>query len=70
MNDTEKNARLIRLIAIHGYLDTGAITKEEAVELLKGPLTPGKEDTIRDDSRFVDSTPDEVLAFFYPENAE
>jgi len=49
----EKVARSLRLVVIRQQFETGNLTEDEAIELLRGPLSPGDETTIRDDSRLL-----------------
>lgn len=43
-------ARSLRLAVVQQQYNLGNLTKEEAHELLSGPLTPGDDTTIVDDS--------------------
>jgi hypothetical protein len=43
-------ARLLRLAVVQQQYNLGNLTEEEARELLSGPLTPGDDTTIVDDS--------------------
>jgi hypothetical protein len=43
-------ARALRIAVIQQQYDIGNITEEQARELLSGPLSPGDESTIVDDS--------------------
>ena len=47
-------ARLLRLGVIHGLWKDGTLDEKSARELLAGPLTPGDDSTIYDDSAFLD----------------
>jgi hypothetical protein len=46
-------ARLLRIAVITQQHQIGNLTKEEAVSLLRGPLTPGDDTTIVDDSALL-----------------
>jgi hypothetical protein len=47
-------ARQLRLATIHQLWKSGQLAESDARELLAGPLTPGDDSTIYDDSRFLD----------------
>ena len=49
-----KVARLLRLGVIHQMWKAGLLEESDARGLLAGPLTPGDESTIYDDSAFLD----------------
>lgn len=57
MTENIKLARQLRLAVIQNVYDQGLLSKEQAVELLSGPLTPGDDSTIYDDSDLL-SVPD------------
>ena len=46
----ELMARSLRIAVIQSQYDAGNLTEDEAKELLSGPLTPGDESTVIDDS--------------------
>jgi hypothetical protein len=48
-----KMARLLRLAMVKQQLQQGNITREQAVKVLSGPLSPGKDETVIDDSRLL-----------------
>ena len=54
MEEVSKLARLIRLLSVRTYWQTGELTKSEAQELLSGPLTPGDGSTVVDDSNLLE----------------
>ena len=47
-------ARLLRLAVISQQYQIGNLTKEEAISLLNGPLTPGDDTTIANDSALLE----------------
>lgn len=47
-------ARKLRLAVIHQLWKDGTLGASDARELLAGPLTPGDDSTIYDDSAFLD----------------
>ncbi len=49
-----KEARMLRLVIVRGCLVSGDISRKDAIDLLKGPLTPGDDSTIVDDSELLD----------------
>lgn len=49
-NELISVARSLRLAVIQGQYDVGNLSKEQAQELLSGPLTPGNESARFDDS--------------------
>jgi hypothetical protein len=53
MNEKDQ-ARFFRLGVIRQQFNAGNLTKDEALELLAGPLTPGNELTIVDDRSFLE----------------
>lgn len=57
--DYTQLARDLRLAVIQGQYDQGNLTKEEAWELLSGPLTPGDDTTVYDDSVLLKVSPGE-----------
>lgn len=44
------SARAIRLAVVQNQYDVGNLSKEQAQELLSGPLTPGNDSSVFDDS--------------------
>ena len=48
-------ARDLRLAVTQNVFDQGLITEDEAREILSGPLTPGDDTTIYDDSTLLRS---------------
>ena len=48
-----KRARDLRLAVTQNVFDQGFITEDEAREILSGPLTPGDETTVYDDSALL-----------------
>lgn len=52
-------ARALRLAVIQNQFDQGNITEDEAKELLCGPLSPGKLETIYDDSDQLRTKPND-----------
>ncbi|MDR3575344.1 MAG: hypothetical protein P4L50_15900 [Anaerolineaceae bacterium] len=47
----ERNyARFLRISVLRNLVDVGVLTETDAKELLAGPLTPGDDSTIVDDS--------------------
>lgn len=61
-------ARFLRLQAIRGIYKDGTISREDAIEVLSGPLTPGDESTIVDDSKMLDA--DGVVGWMLFEDAQ
>lgn len=58
---SEKNlARFLRIATIRNVLGSNLIDREDALELLKGCLTPGDESTRQDDSYMLDWTVEQV----------
>lgn len=55
-----KMARFLRVATVRNVLGQDLITREDALELLRGPLTPGDVSTIIDDTVLLDMTIDEV----------
>jgi len=51
--DLTSTARSMRLAIIQNQLDAGNLTEDEARELLAGPLEPGNEETVFDDSEWL-----------------
>lgn len=51
--DMVQLARDLRLAVVQNVFDQGLITAEEAREILSGPLTPGDETTVYDDSALL-----------------
>ena len=58
--DTVLMARKIRLATIMNLFQQGLLEEKDAKELLQGPLAPGDDSTIVDDSRYFDN-PDELI---------
>jgi hypothetical protein len=58
------NARGLRLGIIRQQYQAGNLTESEALELLSGPLTPGDDSTIVDDSAMLKASADEAVAWF------
>ncbi len=56
-----RGARRLRIAVIRSQFRIGNLTREEALELLRGPLTPGDDSTIVDDSGLLDSTWEQVI---------
>jgi hypothetical protein len=48
--ETIRIARSLRIGLIQRFYDEGALSLDDALELLRGPLTPGDDSTIFDDS--------------------
>jgi hypothetical protein len=46
-------ARQLRLAVVTNLFDQGGLSREDAEEALRGPLTPGDESTIHDDSALL-----------------
>lgn len=55
-------ARGLRLAIIRQQYAMGNLTKAEAIEILSGPLTPGDNTTIIDDSHLLEATIDDIIA--------
>jgi hypothetical protein len=53
-------ARWLRLSVIRNVLASDYITRDDAIDLLKGPLTPGDPTSIVDDSNLIDASIEEV----------
>jgi hypothetical protein len=49
-----KMARLLRLAMVKQQFQQDNITREQAVKVLSGPLSPGKDETVIDDSQLLD----------------
>jgi hypothetical protein len=64
MDDNEKRSRALRLGTVRTQYQEGRITKNEAEELLRGPLSPGKPDSVRDDSSLLESAISTIMEFF------
>ncbi|HKZ42603.1 MAG TPA: hypothetical protein VJ044_16690 [Candidatus Hodarchaeales archaeon] len=64
MDDNEKRARALRLGTVRNLLADEFLDEEQAKELLQGPLTPGDDSTIRDDSNLLHAAVDTILEFF------
>ena len=60
MEHIEKMARGIRLAITKQQYNIGNLTREEAIDILSGPLTPGDESTTRDDSHLLDASLEEI----------
>jgi hypothetical protein len=54
-------ARFLRASVVRGQFDQGALTREEALELLGGPLSPGDPATVYDDTGLLDLDSDEMM---------
>lgn len=55
-------ARCLRLGIVRQQYEAGNLTEAEALELLRGALTPGDETTVEDDSALLHATLDEIFA--------
>lgn len=64
----EMFARSLRVVTIQQQYDLGSLTWEEAVELVSGPLSPGDERSIRDDSNLLVMNPEDKKRFAAAEN--
>lgn len=64
MKYQEKLARCLRLMTIRSLYQREELTEEDALELLKGALTPDDPTTIRDDSKFLKAEPEKIFKFF------
>lgn len=53
-------ARVTRAVFIQAVYKNGEITREDALELLEGELSPGHPETKFDDREFLDLTPEEM----------
>jgi len=60
--DCKTTGRALRLMVVRGYYQKGQLSREHALELLAGQLTPGKEETRVDDSGLLDASVAEVSA--------
>ena len=59
--EEQKNlARGLRLIAVRGYVESGAISEDMAKELLDGPLSPGDSSSVVEDSSLLHATTEEL----------
>jgi len=56
-------ARLLRLRTIKKYRQQGQITREQALDLLDGPLTPGDETTYYNDANLLDANEATIQAW-------
>lgn len=65
-----KLARALRLAVIRNALKSGQLTRDDAIKLLKGPLTPNDETTIVDDSQLIDISIEEFKAIFFSKDKE
>lgn len=63
MND-RGTARFMRLAYIRSFLKEGKLSPDQAIELLKGPLTPDEPATIVDDSNLLDRPAEDVYVLF------
>lgn len=54
-------ARAARFMTVRSLVDSGVFTKEDAKEILSGPLTPGDDSTIYDDSELIDLDAEEAV---------
>lgn len=61
MTSNRNNARFLRVAVIRNIYKQDLLTREEALELLRGPLTPGDDSTIVDDTSLLDMSVEEVL---------
>jgi len=64
MSANEKRARSLRLGLTRTSFRQGLLTEDQAKEVLQGPLTPGDDSTIRDDSNLLDAAMSTILEFF------
>lgn len=55
-------ARALRLATVQGQFMAGNLTEDEAKTILKGPLVPGDDTTISDDSHMVHFSHDQIKA--------
>ena len=71
MNDEEieQAARLTRCLVIKGLCEQGHLLREDALELLSGPLTPGDESTRVDDRALLGKSEAEIIAILFPDYA-
>lgn len=53
-------ARMLRLGVVREQYQNGNLTEAEAIELLSGPLEPGNESTVYDDSGLLKATWKEI----------
>jgi hypothetical protein len=58
-------ARILRLAVVKNLLTQGKLDREQALELLSGPLAPGDETTIFDDSAMLDLSDTESMNAIY-----
>ena len=56
-------ARTLRYIAVREYHDAGRLAREDALEILRGCLSPGDECTRCDDSVLLDASPAAIAEF-------
>jgi hypothetical protein len=58
----EQAARLVRIGMVQGLLLGGMLTETGALSVLRGPLSPGDDSTIVDDSGLLHLDPSEAVA--------
>jgi len=61
------NARYLRIAVVRNVLEQGGITRDEALELLKGRLSPDDPDSVVDDTNLIDLPVDEITKILVPE---
>jgi hypothetical protein len=61
--DVRLMGRKLRLAVVRQQYEIGNLTEAEAIELLSGPLTPGVDTTVVDDSALLKVPADEALTF-------
>jgi hypothetical protein len=57
-----KNARMLRIAVVRNVLGQDMISRDDALDLLRGPLTPGDLSTAYDDSGLIDAALEEATA--------
>ena len=62
-DEAQTMARTLRYIAVREYHDAGMLTRENALEILRGCLSPGDESTRCDDSVLLDASPAAIAEF-------
>ena len=64
MKYQEKVARCVRLMIVRMQYRDGKMTREQALEVLKGPLILKHPETAVDDGQFLESEPEKIFQYF------
>lgn len=60
--NTRDGARFLRLAVVRNLMGSGNLSREDALDVLNSPLTPGDPTTLSDDRDLIDITVEELKA--------